>query len=489
MDLHRSDEKILDIKDLIVELLHGCKSVILITILFTVLVGCFGVWRAWKNNHFEDNGKSAEERIEEAREKLSDAELQEVEQLYDRYKLYTDYRAQYLEKFNGFLLSSGDVKQDNMVKRVIYSFSSNIEAANSIMSFSSLELDDYKEIMEILPNAETIEEAYNYVTLYSIVNNKIQVTNMGDSSNSIPLNYLLIVEVIGDTKEISDQVAEVVENALRRKIKELKKVDTDISLEKISSNYLSNVSDYIAQRRQSSYDYINRLDNSINSLTTYNIDKLSETKREYFNLLKDPDYGSDLKRGSEVQPLINKKLIIFGFLLGLFASFSLIFLRYIISDTIKVPAEIETYYNLSVIESFFIPQKEKGLLSGVIKKIIGSESLGREAKAKLAAVDICGIMRENGEDSLFIFQTVDCKEDRYISSIISNAVSNLNSDAHLDTGLALMKQEKMQNALNSKNVLLLVHCKKTVRSEVEKILDICKRHKVNVIGAVMLIEC
>ena len=105
MDLHRSDEKILDIKDLIVELLHGCKSVILITILFTVLVGCFGVWRAWKNNHFEDNGKSAEERIEEAREKLSDAELQEVEQLYDRYKLYTDYRAQYLEKFNGFLLS------------------------------------------------------------------------------------------------------------------------------------------------------------------------------------------------------------------------------------------------------------------------------------------------------------------------------------------------------------------------------------------------
>lgn len=486
-----SDQKIIDLKDLFVEMLFRWKIIICFTIITTLLATCFGVWKSWKNNNIDSGGTSVQEKLEESKKKLTAAESAEVEQLYERYQLYSDYRKQYQKTFSGFLSVSDGFVQNAVIKRSTYVMSSYIESADAIICSMSLGLDDYDAIKNILPDVETVEDAYKYVSVWSSSSNKINVTNMENSDENNHLKYLIFVEVLGNTKEICDQAADVVDSAIKREIVELKKVDSEISLNKIGNLYRSNIIEYIAQKRQVSYDYMNRIDTSINNLKVNFIDKLSGNQRQYFNLLNTAAYGekeNTTAQNPEVKPLLNKKMTVLGVLLGVMLSVFLVAFKYVTNDTIKVPAEIEAYYKQSVIESFFVTNRRKGIFSGIIRKIYRADTVEKNVKADLVAVDVCGIMKKNETDSLFIVQTADVETDRIISSSITKAIAGCDSNCHPKTGLIFENPEQLQKMMQFKNALLLVHSRETFRSDVEKVLDICKRHAINVAGVVMIID-
>ena len=97
-------------------------------------------------------------------------------------------------------------------------------------------------------------------------------------------------------------------------------------------------------------------------------------------------------------------------------------------------------------------------------------------------------MKKNETDSLFIVQTADVETDRIISSSITKAIAGCDSNCHPKTGLIFENPEQLQKMMQFKNALLLVHSRETFRSDVEKVLDICKRHAINVAGVVMIID-
>jgi hypothetical protein len=46
----------------------------------------------------------------------------------------------------------------------------------------------------------------------------------------------------------------------------------------------------------------------------------------------------------------------------------------------------------------------------------------------------------------------------------------------------------MRKLAQEKNVLLLIHNKKTLKADVEKLLDFCSRHSIRVLGAVNIVN-
>lgn len=483
------DQKIVDVKDLFMEILFRWKLILLITVVITVFTSFFGAWRSWKNNHTEAAGTTIQEKLEEARKKLTVGESSEVEELYERYRLYSEYRKQYQENFDGFLPASNVLEADAVVKRVSYAFSSSIESADTIMVLMSLGDDDYEAIKDILPDVNTVADAYKYVSVWSTSGNKISVTNMKDEVENSPVQYVIIIEVLGNTKEISNQVSEVVASALQREAGVLKKVDKDLTFKEIGFLYRSNVTEYVAQKKQVAYDFMNRLDSSLNNLKAYYVDKLSANQLQYYNLLKTAAYGDEetiIEQKSATQPLFNKKVILVGVFLGLLISILFVSIQYIFSGTLKVPAEIGAYFGLSVMGSFFVQNKRRGIFSGIIRRISRADNIGKDMKANLLAVDVCGIMKKNDTDSLYVIQTADCEADRIISSSIMKAVDGVNNKCKVSTGFIFENLEQLQKIMEYKNALFLVHSKETIRIDMEKLLEFCKRHAINVIGAVMI---
>ncbi|MDO5132915.1 MAG: hypothetical protein Q4D81_08030, partial [Eubacteriales bacterium] len=157
--MNKTDEKIIDIGDVLLELFRKKKTLLLITLLSTFLVAGVGTLKSvWEEqSEAEIMVMSSDElediyelKLKEARDLLTSDEAMEVERLNDQLKSYIEYREQYQKDFSSYLNTSEEMAEDSVIKRVSYSFTSSLEGAENLMSVMSLGIDDYQKIMEIL---------------------------------------------------------------------------------------------------------------------------------------------------------------------------------------------------------------------------------------------------------------------------------------------------------------------------------------------------
>ena len=73
-----------------------------------------------------------------------------------------------------------------------------------------------------------------------------------------------------------------------------------------------------------------------------------------------------------------------------------------------------------------------------------------------------------------------------IADLIDSAVSENDQTYQVFHGLPLEDVNEMKKMTKQKNALVLVHTKKTLKSDVEKILSYCGRHDIGVLGAVAI---
>jgi len=510
--MHSSDEKTIDLKDFFVELLYRWKSILLITIVITILVTGLGAVRAWRGSQAAavDPGEElTEEVLEEqtgiledsARAKLTEVEAQEVERVYRQYKSYIDYRNNCQEELTNFDKAFDKTGGSLVYKRTTYRLDSMIEGVERQYTNSAVTLDDYQKIQELLPNADSIEEAYKCLYFDSYGATSTELKNFGEEDTVFPSDFTISVDVVGPDEETCEQIWSVVDAAFQEKTKTLKKVDPEIKMELIDSGYRGNMTEYYISRKQATLDYSQRVDSMITNLKLYAIDKFSDEQTAYFNVLRDPERAlieggiislAELEQeGAEAAApqYISKKMIALGVLAGLFLAFVYVLARYLFSGTINVGQEMQDYYKVPVLSTVFVKgRRGRGLFPGLIRKLLHVDSMTAENRAEMIAADICGGMQQAQSDSVYIVRTCGDGADLNICSLLEKAVTRRNPESRIYAGSPLTSVDEMQNLTQQKAALLLVHNKRTVQADVEKVLDLCSRQAIKVLGAVAITD-
>lgn len=513
--MRKSDEKTIDFRDFFAELLRRWKTVLIITLVFTVLAAGFAKTKisARRKQAAAEAGKkkaakeiNLEEEIKKLREEkrgmITDAEAADVERIYAQYSSYIDFRNMYQDELQNYNKAYDKSGEDMLIKRVNYRLISCLEGAETHFTAYSLDLEDYKKIVKILPDVNTLSAAYKHVYFGAIASPATEVKNLGEPAMDYPTEYLITVEMFGNTRDICDEVWEVVKEGFNRKLKELKKLDPDIKMELVNSNYRGNVYDYVIGREQPVFDSVQKIDSIINTLKTQAIDKFTEEQMAYYQALANPQRGlidkgvisiSGLNgddAGMETAPqyLRGRTMVLLGMLAGLLLSVLFVLIRYLSTGTIKINREMQDYYQIPVLSTFFVPGKKRSLFSGLIRWLVHADSIGPEIKADMVAADTCGAVRNEGGQTVYIVQLGNDTDDGQVASTIKSSVESCDPAVSAFTGTPLTNVGEMRKLAQEKNVLLLIHNKKTLKADVEKLLDFCSRHSIRVLGAVNIVN-
>ena len=152
--MHYSEDTTLTISviDCLVKVLRSWKKIIVITLIITVLSACFGAFGVWtkekkKIEEEEEMGllrenpeqitEIREEKIVDARSKLTVAEAEEVERLIAQLNSYVDYRRMLQEDFSSYASFYTDDAGDAVLKRTSYILKSSMEGAENLFYFFS----------------------------------------------------------------------------------------------------------------------------------------------------------------------------------------------------------------------------------------------------------------------------------------------------------------------------------------------------------------
>ena len=509
--MHSSDEKTIDLRDFFVELLYKWKTILLITVVITVLLTGLGAVRALRSSRAAavDPGEELTEEVleeqagileESARAKLTEVEAQEVERVYRQYKSYIDYRNYCQEELTNFD-QVFDKKDGSLVyERATYLLDSTIEGAEKQYTNNAVNLEDYQKIQELL-NADSIEEAYKCLYFDSLTATTTELKNFGEDDAVYPSDIMVSVDVVGPDEATCEQIWGIVDAAFQEKTKTLKKIDPKTSMELIDTTFRGNIAEYYISKKQPTLDYVQRVDSMITNLKLYAIDKFTDEQAAYFNVLRDSERAlieggivslAELEQeGAEAAApqYISKKMLVLGILAGLFLSFVYVLARYLFSGTINVAQELQDYYQVPVLSTVFVKgRRGRGLFPGLIRKLLHVDSMTAENRAEMIAADICGGMQQAQSDSVYIVRTCGDGADLNISSLLEKAVNRRNPESRIYAGSPLTSVDEMQNLTQQKAALLLVHNKRTVQADVEKVLDLCSRQAIKVLGAVAITD-
>lgn len=497
--MHYSDGKLIYIRDLLAEMLKSWKRVLIVTIILTLLCAGGGALLALRSSGEQDTAGAAGEEtaglevVNAAKNSLSAAEAVEVERAYEQLSSYLEYRRIWQEDFASYIETYDEKGESPVVKRVTYTLETSMEGASNLFSSLSMGDEEYKKIVEILPEVDSITAAYNYVTISTVAGNFMQITNMGENSPVMPLKYLINVEVVGNSKEVCDRMDDVVNQAFEKEMNILHNIDKEARLDKIGFLYNANVREYIAKKQQTAFESIQKIDSSIITLNNY-VAKLNEDQIVYFNLLSESrgqmsEEADAVPQAKEKKTgLIRPKFIILGIALGIICGYIWVLLRYLLSGRINTGEEVEHYYRIPVLNTFFVPGGSLAPFTGVIRNLYRADTVPPEKKAEITGIDLAGMLRESEGNSVYLVQTFQNDRDNMVAEEVRKAVSAQLPESSLYSGLPLLKTEELKTLMEQKNAILVIHNGQTRQTDVENLLGFCSRHDVCVLGAVAVVE-
>ena len=494
--MKKSGDKVFDIRDYIAELFYAWKQIALVTILIAAVIVCFGAFRNWRQSKAEsrtEQEKGQTTAVSAARAALSDSQAEEVEALYSQLLTYQDYRQLLQIEFSAQSKTYEGRDKSMPLMKSSYKVTAAVEGEESLYTEFCLSGSDCDSIQKILPDVESMADIQRYVRFETLSNSSPEIINGQDGSVEPASEYILNVYILGPDKDGCNKVWKIVDSALKKECKTLKKIDARADLEFIQKSFGYNNYAFFAAAGQTLFDNVQKADTVIINLRNNIIDKLSNEQKEYFLALRYPEINSSAKssggKAKSLKDCFSKKLLVLGILLGLFFTCGIKLLQYLTNSVIHVREDLELTYGLYVPAVFYSRTSKKQLFSGIIRKLRRADSASRVVKAAVAAADIDRMIRKSDIDSLYFLRTTDNKQDKLVAETIAKAVEgDTSGKCETVTGSPLGSTEEMKRFLGQDNVVLLVHARKTTRADLESILKLCGRHNINILGTVLIAE-
>ena len=344
----------INLVDFLAQLLYRWKLVLSLVIAGIVLLSCLWVIKSRKQRPAEEISVS---RIAQAKENMSDEQIEHVDYVYSQYLSYKNYRRSLQDYLSSSLYDSSDF-EDNIRKETLYCVESDIENINQCFTRLALGVNEYDAIADILGLDNSLyDDVYRRVAIADVnLQNNGEGGNIviQESDQKVLTKNILDVYIVAPTIEQADKISEVIEKSFDTLIQKLLEYDGRLQFSEIDHTYKTNIADFIYSRQTNLVNNLNQVNTAIDELETKYVNKMSSDERAYYNQIKERDelIVAPVKR------LSLKKYLAIGFLLGLFVAILFVFLRYIFDGSIKTAGELSRIYSLPVLYS--VNQSNKG---------------------------------------------------------------------------------------------------------------------------------
>lgn len=333
------DEIEIDLAKMFASILRRWKMIVGWTVVLAVLVGVIASLKEYQSakNQYSD------ENMEAITEKLTQTEIQEIKEIYSRYKAYQKLFRNDDEYMESSVLMTWN-PNDIITENIGYIISS--DQADTASTFVRYTLGDEEYIKIAAIYGEDVDSKYisEAISLYiedSDLNDSINLQSEDGNSifngGTITNNYYktLNVRIFGTSKEQCESIAGIINQAIDNYTQKLKNSGISVDITQISESCLEGYSQELKDIQQNVMTNHSSSVNEYKDFVSNNIDTLEEDQKNYYDFL--------VGRDNQKKIIISwKKYALFGALIGFILSILIAIILYLSEKDFRTEDEIQT---------------------------------------------------------------------------------------------------------------------------------------------------
>lgn len=481
--MHRADDYDIEIniRDLFFYVLAKWKFLILFMIIGAAAAGSYSYYKSEEAIQAASEINSdaySDDQLEAAKSSLSDDEASNVESIYRQYRAYQKSQQTMADKFADSVFWT-DSDNGFVIKLTKYCVESDILNITGYFRDMSLTADQISEIREIIGDDDKNEDIDDLISIYGSSTANVSSSESVSENGTGRYKSLVTVSVIAANQDQCDAISGVIDGAFQSEVRSLQKADPDIVLTYIDADYTDDVEDYIISKQQEILTANSSIISSITSLQNNQISQFSDEEKAYYDLLTARDTFDESTDGGNTEaekkitadvssPTVSKKYVALGIFAGLVLAVLIEILKYVSDQTLKIPDDITSIYNIPLFGHIKMSGKK-------------NNSVSRDVQEELLASDISITAGKNNLNSCYF--VTDAQDADFIHEIMAK-VEEADEKLHIESGQPLTDTAELNKMASMDAIVLIVHLKKTQLTAIDKIGDLVNRFDVKVIGAI-----
>ena len=443
------DEIIIDIKELCHRILNKWKIIILAAIVGAFVMNIagyvYGYWNYMKTQPVDDAT------LEKYKEKLTDKELETVEQTYDTYEIYKkQYESELNYNKNSILMKLGE--DNTSTVEMHYYIDNHYESVYPVIEQSNNVLD--------------IIETYSLYLTSDEVIDKIKECEDVDIEKRY-LKELISVEPIEDTQtmkiivcsasnELTNKMADIIEQEVGEYTKKIQDKYGQFDILDGERCEISEIDNTIFELQQSKITSITNLRIQLDSIGN----DLNDNQQVYYNALVN---NAEEKEERFNDKVINIKYILLGCVLGIALMCLWIVVKYWLQNTIRNQTDLKDMYHCY---TFGVIGKTKNELDIIVKQI--------EAFAL-----------RNGIHKIGLISTNDSEEVKKIFQMITSKVEDDNLEICIACGIDNIPDLIKKNS-DTNQVIIIEEKNGSTYQKVEHEMELCDKCQLQILGTIII---
>lgn len=481
-------KKTVDLIDFILYLSRKWKNILIWMLIFALLMSGYSGIKSYKDmvsSQHQANLNNGET-MSEVAAILGDEDRKKVEdagELYTSYRNTYDYTLSYYNNSIKMQMNPNKVPKEEMQYYIEPTDKkSTVINVLSKMIYSQETCEKIKEKLGIEGDVSELISIDEKEKNKEISHAEISVKTE-ESTND------LLIRVIAPERQMCEEIADILEEEIDVKTKEIKENVGDFFLNYVGRNYSENSDSSLLSEQQECLNDLADLKEDMNAVTS----NFTESQKKYFDELIKAEEGQQ-EEASELQNqitvnYISVKHILLGLFVGLFLSCCWYLILYILDNHLLTVQQLEDGCNLYIIDTLTIgpnPEKKKCMIDRCINKIFQVEpDADKENKIKMICANIQMIAQKQNMESVHITSVAASPEVTEIKQAILNQADQ--NGFVVSTGNSVISDQKSLKCLSdSDGVVLVERVKDSVLKDIEKEIQICQNHGVPILGVVAI---
>lgn len=463
--------RVIDLKNLLVECLFGWRIILGVAI-FGAVFGA-GLVSYINKNREPTREITYEEQIESAKAGLTDAEINDVEELYSQYRISGQTYSVEVDHANNALIMEMDV-EGTSVCEVAYVLDTNqaylADAIGSLIMTDNI----FEQITDILGVDSDPQYLSELLDVWDDATTPLTITN--DAISDTRFQSVIYVRAIAYTDEQSKEIIDLVDAQLRGLIRDKNGLDPEISL-----TYMDEIpTDAPTTIRGIQVDLANKRTNAAKQFETLaqnDTGRLSRDQTTYYNLLISDSHESITKESGKPMSVI--RYSIEGFVCdGMVAVVVLLLYLSFINKRVRSLMELETTTSIPTLAVYERRLKERRdpITKWAIRLQTGDKAVQDEISYQsVLETRIEQLMQHSGRSNLYVVSEGE--------SVLGN-----DADFNMTSGMPESSESAMQAFLHSDSVILVTYMYRTELSDLSNVIGLCQIHDKQILGNIVIYD-
>ena len=409
----------------------------------------------------------AEEQKELCLEALTPTERENVENMYNSYKVMNSTLDALKQRMAYYQDDSKDL-EGYVFKRTAYVVHSDVFGITDLLSSYTLSQEEYRDLSQIMfGDTEHPELVNRRVSIWATNDGRSFWSSGSEIASPAELDQVFQVRVFALSRDAADQATDYIEQKIREKQADYAGKNAVFTIERLDEDYSEMRDDVIAELNSLIDSLVKDMytqETQINTFKTNYISKLTEDSATYYSIL---DGTYEEARAKEIEEGVSyAKYAVLGIALGLFLGAGAIVLQYILSGTVKTPSEMTW------------------VLKGNLPYDMTAEGVKKAGPecAALAGEDLLIKEKQNNISKLYVITDPKGEGNPNLDAVLKH----LESGAPISCGNPIVSAQALHDLSEADGAVIVAVLKKRKRKEIEQLEQYCRNSGVKILGVIAL---